>query len=80
MEAERLRVRRAFGRVYMDIVREGIQRGELPAQDLDVTAACIFGAFTEALVGPLASGSRARRGEDRVRAISAFCVRAVAGR
>jgi len=80
MEAARLRTRKAFGEVYKDIVRQGIARGELPAQDLDITAACIFGAFTEALVGPLASGAhRLRDREGLVKGISAFCVRAVAG-
>lgn len=79
MEAARLRARRAFSEVFKRIVREGIERGELPAQDLDVTAACIFGAFTEALVGPIAA--RAVRDKDAlVQAICTFCERAVAGR
>lgn len=81
MEAARLRTRKAFGEVFMGIVRDGIEKNELPKQDLDVTAACIFGAFTEALVGPLAAGTRRPRDrEGLVKAISAFCVRAVAGR
>ena len=79
VEAARLRARRALTEVYAGIVREGIARGEFPAQDLDVTAACIFGAFTEALVGPTAA--RAVRDKDRlVAAIVTFCERAVAGR
>jgi AcrR family transcriptional regulator len=80
MEAARLRVRKAFGDVFRDIIRRGIASGELPAQDLDITAACIFGAFTEALAGPLAPGPRrARHRDDLVGAICSFCVRAVAG-
>ncbi len=79
VEAARLRARRALTEVYEGIVREGIARGEFPPQDLDVTAACIFGAFTEALVGPIAA--RAVRDKDkRVAAIVTFCERAVAGR
>jgi AcrR family transcriptional regulator len=79
VDAARLRARRAFSEVYEDIVREGISRGEFPPQDLDVTAACIFGAFTEALVGPIAA--RAVRDPDRlVGAIVTFCERAVAGK
>jgi AcrR family transcriptional regulator len=78
VEAARLRARRALTEVYEGIVREGIARGEFPQQDLDVTAACIFGAFTEALVGPIAP--RAVRDKDkRVAAIVTFCERAVAG-
>jgi AcrR family transcriptional regulator len=79
VEAARLRARRAFSEVYERIVREGIARGEFPEQDLDVTAACIFGAFTEALVGPIA----ARSVKDQQRLIGAivtFCERAVAGK
>src|SRR5689334_20409212 len=79
VEAARLRARRALTEVYEGIVREGIARGEFPKQDLDVTASCIFGAFTEALVGPIAA--RAVRDKDQlVRAIVTFCERAVAGR
>ncbi len=78
VEAARLRARRALTEVYEGIVREGIARGEFPPQDLDVTAACIFGAFTEALVGPIAA--RAVRDKDKlVAAIVTFCERAVAG-
>jgi len=81
VEAARLRARRALGAVFKGIVRKGIASGELPVQDLEVTAACIFGAFTEALVGPLGPGAgRLKNREARVRAISTFCVRAVAGR
>lgn len=79
VEAARLRARRAFSEVYERIVREGIARGEFPEQDLDVTAACIFGAFTEALVGPIAARS-VKDQERLVGAIVAFCERAVAGR
>ena len=79
VEAARLRARRAFSEVYERIVRDGIARGEFPEQDLDVTAACIFGAFTEALVGPIAA--RGVKDQERlVGAIVTFCERAVAGR
>jgi len=78
VEAARLRARRSLTEVYEGIVRKGIAAGEFPEQDLDVTAACIFGAFTEALVGPIAA--RAVRDKDRlVGAIVTFCERAVAG-
>jgi len=54
VEAERIRGRRRIGDVFANILSEGIMHGEFPAQDADVTAACIVGAFTEALVGPVA--------------------------
>ncbi|MCZ7193757.1 hypothetical protein, partial [Salmonella enterica] len=52
VEAERMRGRRAFGDVFLRLVEEGVAAGELPAQDAHVAAACLVGAFTEAMVGP----------------------------
>lgn len=77
VEAARLRARKAFKGIYERVVRDGIAAREFPQQDLDVTAACIFGAFTEALVGPLRTPPRVRDKEKRVAAIVQFCLRAV---
>lgn len=80
VDAARLRCRKAFGEVFKDILREGIARGELPEQNLEVSAACIVGAFTEGLVGPVAPSARAVGDKDKlVQAICAFCVRAATG-
>lgn len=77
VEAERIRCRRLFGDVFKRILDDGVRAGELPAQDLDVSAACIVGAFTEALVGPTApSRDGLRDGEHLVEAIGALCLRA----
>ncbi len=77
VEAERIRCRRLFGDVFKRILSDGVRSGELPAQDLDISAACIVGAFTEALVGPTApSRDGLRDGEHLVDAISALCLRA----
>ncbi|WP_269792451.1 TetR/AcrR family transcriptional regulator [Stenotrophomonas sp. Iso1] len=77
VEAERIRCRRLFGDVFKRILDDGVRSGELPAQDLDVSAACIVGAFTEALVGPTApSRDGLRDGEHLVDAIGALCLRA----
>jgi AcrR family transcriptional regulator len=54
VEAERLSFRRAYADLFADAVREGARRGELPAQDADLSAAAIVGGLAEALVGPLA--------------------------
>lgn len=81
VEAARMRARRAFGEVFERIVREGIRRGEFPEQNLDVTAACIVGAFTEALIGPVAPSARKVGDVDKlVKEICGFCVRAVGGK
>lgn len=78
VDAARLRGRRAFGDVFKDVLREGIASGEFPQQNLDVSAACIVGAFTEALVGPVAPSTKGVDDKARlVQAICAFCVRAV---
>jgi AcrR family transcriptional regulator len=78
VEAARLRGRRQLGELFRDLLAEGVASGELPEQDLDVAAACIIGAFTEALVGPLAP-SRASTGDAQrlSAAICTFCLRAV---
>lgn len=81
VEAERIRCRRLFGDVFKRILEDGVRSGELPAQDLDVSAACIVGAFTEALVGPTApSREGLRDGEHLVAAISTLCLRAAGAR
>lgn len=77
VEAERIRCRRLFGDVFKRILGDGVRSGEFPTQDLDVGAACIVGAFTEALVGPTApSRDGLRGGEPLVQAIGALCLRA----
>ena len=77
VEAERIRCRRLFGSVFGRILDDGVRNGEFPAQDVDVGAACIVGAFTEALVGPTAPSRDGQRdGEHLVAAIGALCLRA----
>jgi len=74
VEAERLRGRRRFGAMFADILHGGIARGEFPVQDADVTAACIVGAFTEALVGPLAPILKQKTPDRQQLAASIRCV------
>ncbi|MCL7714535.1 TetR/AcrR family transcriptional regulator [Stenotrophomonas mori] len=77
VDAERIRCRRLFGDVFRRILADGVAAGELPPQDLDISAACIVGAFTEALVGPTApSRDGLRDGEQLVEAVCALCLRA----
>lgn len=77
VEAERIRCRRLFGDVFRRIVDDGVEAGSFPAQDTEVAAACIVGAFTEALVGPTAP-SRDGHGDQTalVESICVFCLRA----
>ena len=77
VEAERIRGRRRFGDVFRQLVEAGIASGAFPPQDAEVTAACIVGAFTEALVGPTAPSRQAQRDQQALAAsISAFCLQA----
>jgi AcrR family transcriptional regulator len=80
VEVARLRSRREFSDVFQRLMIAGMRSGEFPQQDAEVAAACIVGAFTEALVGPIAPGSKAASPRARARLIAAigrFCVAAV---
>jgi len=81
VEAVRLDYRAQLAHCFERILREGIMRGDFPRLDPAVAAACIVGAFMEALIGPLApskgTGSRADR--RLVDQITQFCLRASIG-
>jgi AcrR family transcriptional regulator len=81
VEAARLVCRQKFSDVFKDVLREGIATGEFPPQSVEISAACIVGAFTEALVRPVAPpGAAAKPDADKlVRAIVEFCARAAGG-
>jgi AcrR family transcriptional regulator len=53
VDAERLAYRREYARRLVDALREGIAAGEIPDQDVELTAAALVGGVGEALVGPL---------------------------
>jgi AcrR family transcriptional regulator len=75
VEAERLHFRRAYRDQMAALIREGIQRKELPDQDAHLTAAALVGAIGEALVGPL---SDPHTDADRlVDGLTTFCLRSV---
>ena len=80
VDTARIRYRKKFGDVFKAILTDGIAKGELPDQDPDASAACIVGAFTEALVGPIGPTTRNVRDKERlVECIRSFCLRAVGG-
>ncbi len=56
-------------------------RGAFPRLDPAVAAACIVGAFMEALIGPLAPTKGTGRRADRhlIEQITQFCLRASVG-
>jgi AcrR family transcriptional regulator len=78
VDAARIRCRMMFGDVFKKLLKEGIAAGEFPPQNIDASAACIVGAYTEALVGPIAPATRSTRSQDRlIESVRDFCVRAV---
>ncbi|MCA9493165.1 MAG: TetR/AcrR family transcriptional regulator [Myxococcales bacterium] len=52
VEEERLRYRARYAELLAGVLAEGVERGELPAQDPRTSAACIVGALGEAVLGP----------------------------
>jgi AcrR family transcriptional regulator len=81
VETVRLDYRAQLARCFERILQEGIMRGTFPRLDPAVAAACIVGAFMEALVGPLApaKGTGARAERRLVEQITQFCLRASVG-
>lgn len=77
-ETVRLDYRAQLARCFERILREGIMRGAFPRLDPAVAAACIVGAFMEALVGPLApaKGTGPRADRHLIDQITQFCLRA----
>jgi len=81
VETVRLDYRAQLARCFEGILREGIMRGVFPRLDPAVAAACIVGAFMEALVGPLApaKGTGPRADRHLIEQITQFCLRANVG-
>lgn len=78
VDAERLAYRARYAELIAAALAAGIAAGELPAQDVALTAAALVGGCAEALVGPLSplAGSRPAA-EDLVAAIRTFAARAI---
>ena len=77
----RLEYRRAQVRVFESIISDGIATGEFPSQNVSTGAACLVGAFLEALVQPLAREVEpdAEAARTLIAAIVDFARRAVSG-
>lgn len=79
VDAARIVCRQRFSAVFARVLQDGIASGEFPQQSVDVSAACIVGAFTEALVRPVTPRLRRTNESALVGAIADFCERAVGG-
>jgi AcrR family transcriptional regulator len=78
VDAERLVYRREYCRRMAGLLRQAIAAGELPAQNVELSAAALVGAIAESLVGPLSpvAGQIAAE-EDIVATLVRFCRRSV---
>ncbi len=80
VDAERLAYRERYAAVIAEALRAGIAAGELPDQDVELTAAALVGGCGEALVGPLSPVAGAPpRPAEIVAALRVFVRRAVGG-
>lgn len=53
VDAARLEYRRAYAETFAEVVRAGVDAGEIPDQDVAVVATALVGAIGESLTGPL---------------------------
>jgi AcrR family transcriptional regulator len=80
VDAERIAYRARYADQIAAGLAAGIEAGELPEQDVDLTAAALVGGCGEALVGPLSPLAVAARAPDSdaiVQALRTFVGRAV---
>jgi AcrR family transcriptional regulator len=82
VDAERIAYRREYARRLVDGLRAAIAGGEIPDQDVELTAAALVGGVGEALVGPLSlvAGPPAPPTGEITKALRAFVARAVGAR
>jgi AcrR family transcriptional regulator len=81
VDAARLTYRRAFSDVFERLIQDGIAQGEFPQQNPQASAACLMGALSEGLIGPLApeAGSLPDT-RALIDQITVFCLQAVSAK
>jgi AcrR family transcriptional regulator len=79
VDAERLAYRARYSALTAEALRAGIKAGELPAQNVELTAAALVGGCGEALVGPLSPLADTSKPSDAavLEALATFVRRAV---
>lgn len=78
VDAERLDFRRRYRDLIARFLEVGVVAGELPAQDVELTAAALVGAIGDGLVGPLApTGASSADSRMVVAELQRFCRRAI---
>jgi AcrR family transcriptional regulator len=77
VEAERLHFRHSYRDLMAEVIREGIEAGELPEQDVEVTAAALIGGIGETMLGPLSPTENGGDPEALIASLINFCTRAI---
>jgi AcrR family transcriptional regulator len=77
VEAERLHFRHSYRDLMSQVITEGIEAGELPAQDVDATAAALIGAIGETMLGPLSPTTNGGDPDALIASLINFCTRAI---
>lgn len=78
VDEERLIHRRRYCRHMAGLLRQGIDNGEIPVQNVELSAAALVGAIAESLVGPLSPVAGSMESvEDIVATLVRFCRRSV---
>jgi AcrR family transcriptional regulator len=81
VDAERLAYRARYSELTAQALEAGIEAGELPTQNVELTAAALVGGCGEALVGPLSPlAQRKPKEEEILSALRTFVRRAVGAR
>jgi AcrR family transcriptional regulator len=78
VDAERLVYRRTYCRHMAGLLRQAVAAGEIPEQNVELSAAALVGAIAESLVGPLSPvAGQVTAEQDVVATLVRFCRRSV---
>lgn len=79
IESERIKFKERYIDVFIQVLNDGIQNGEFVDHDPAVVAACLSGAQSQALVGPLSPLRSGGEGESDavIEQTVSFCLRAI---
>jgi AcrR family transcriptional regulator len=77
VDAERLVYRREHCRRMARLLRHGVAEGEIPRQNVELSAAAIVGAIAESMIGPLAPVGSISSDEELIATLVRFCRRSL---
>lgn len=80
VDAERLAYRARYAELIAGCLGAAVAAGELPDQDVALTAAALVGAWGEALVGPLSLREEGVPGAELLESLETFSLRAIGAR